>query len=387
MSGQRHFALCTLHFSLCIRRRNLRATALIETAIVLPLYMLLLLGLLYFGYATLGRQRQDKATAYAAWQAGTQQAAPQQAVSLVGPGPFWMWSGPITTNPAAPGVSSVTFGDTTFAVYGDSVNAPGQWVRQGDEYYGMTINGTIPIPCQLQGGIHSLSNDVSDLFDSERVTVDLWNYALGTTTQYFNWVPGVGIQENFQTNYQDFGSYLNPNSPANAPTGFATGGGFVNAAPQMNWIQGQTPAATPPTLANYDLLLVSALNGPVGSAGEQWLQRCAVESTMSYNPPYLPWITRDDTQQQNSDNNITNFMAWQNPNPPPTTATTDCDVTLRNPGPASMRYAAEEPPQTADTLLAEVAQFLGQSTLVPPNSMDNLPLNSSMTIAQAGTPW
>ena len=177
--------------------------------------MLLLLGLLYFGYATLGRQRQDKATAYAAWQAGTQQAAPQQAVSLVGPGPFWMWSGPITTNPAAPGVSSVTFGDTTFAVYGDSVNAPGQWVRQGDEYYGMTINGTIPIPCQLQGGIHSLSNDVSDLFDSERVTVDLWNYALGTTTQYFNWVPGAGIQENFQTNYQDFGSYLNPNSPAN----------------------------------------------------------------------------------------------------------------------------------------------------------------------------
>ncbi len=151
MSGQRHFALCTLHFSLCIRRRNLRATALIETAIVLPLYMLLLLGLLYFGYATLGRQRQDKATAYAAWQAGTQQAAPQQAVSLVGPGPFWMWSGPITTNPAAPGVSSVTFGDTTFAVYGDSVNAPGQWVRQGDEYYGMTINGTIPIPCQTPG--------------------------------------------------------------------------------------------------------------------------------------------------------------------------------------------------------------------------------------------
>ena len=58
----------------------------------------------------------------------------------------------------------------------------------------MTINGTIFIPCQLVRRIHSFRlRGGDDFFDSERVAVDLWNYALGTTTQSFNWTPGQGL--------------------------------------------------------------------------------------------------------------------------------------------------------------------------------------------------
>ena len=39
----------------------------------------------------------------------------------------------------------------------------------------------------------------------------------------------------------------------------------------------------------------------------------------------------------------------------------DCDVTIRNP--ASVRQGAEEPPQTADTLLTQVSGFLKPVTV------------------------
>jgi hypothetical protein len=334
------------------RRVRQRGTALIETAIVLPLYMILLLGLLYFGYATLGRQRQDKATAYAAWQ-----SAPQQAASLVGPGPFWSWNGAMTTNPAAAGASSVTFGDTTFSVYGGSAN--GQWVRQGDEYYNMTINNTVPIPYQPVSEPYTISGGGSDFFDSERVTAGLDNFAgfttTSVTTQFFNWVPGQGIQQqiptNNNTNYTSYaGPYLN------------------NSAPN----------------SSLGLWVAEALSGP--PSGGQWLQRRAVESTMNYQPPYLAWITRDNTPLQNSDLNIGNFMGWQNPNPPPTAATMDCDVTIRNPD--SVRQGAEEGAQNPVQLLSAVGAMLGANgTLPASNSMDAQILNSSgMTIQDAWTP-
>ncbi|MGD1000717.1 MAG: TadE/TadG family type IV pilus assembly protein [Candidatus Brocadiia bacterium] len=363
-------ALCALHPAFCTRRCA-RATALIETAIVLPLYMILLLGLLYFGYATLGQQRQDKATAYAAWQPGAQQA-PQQAGALIGPGPFWLWNGPITPNPAPPGNSSATFGDTTLSFHGGSIN--GLWVRPTDEYYGMTINGTVFIPSQLVTGIYTIPGYVQrdEVFDRERIAVDLWNYALGSTTQSFTFVPGAGIVQNFNTYYTSFARYLNIDANPVA------GAGLLSAND-----------GTPPTITGPNGLFArftcAALNGT--SSGEPWFQRQTVESTMSYNPPYLPWITRDNTVQQNGDNNITNFLAWQNPNPPPTTATMDCDVTLRNSDPASARLGAEEAPQTAAALLMDVAGLLVQPALPLPDSMDNLMLNSAFTIRQGSASW
>ena len=156
--------------------------------------MILLFGLLYFGYATLGRQRQDKATAYAAWQTD-----PPLVADLLTT--FW---------------GSAQPADTTFSAGGGSLN--GQLTREGDEYYNLAINGTVFIPCELASGPHTISGGDGYVFDSERVTVDLWNFALGATTQSFTWSPGQGLVPQFNTNYTSFAQYLNKASPANQQT-------------------------------------------------------------------------------------------------------------------------------------------------------------------------
>ncbi len=283
-------ALSIQYSVFCTRRFRQRGTALIETAIVLPLYMILLFGLLYFGYATLGRQRQDKATAYEAWQSGTQQDPGLLAT-------FWGSSQPA---------------DTTLSVYGGGTNGQSEWVRQSDEYYGMekyvspqsgvqwllpgaanynaawnfsdNIDGNtvVFIPYQLNSGYHTLSSGGGELFDSERVTVDLWNFALGTVTQSFNWAPGAGLQQQLNTNYTSFANYLNKAAPAN----LQLQGGVLMAD------DGDPPTAAEAAPSGPGGLLAGALNGP--SVGGQWLQRRSVESTMSYNPPFLRifWGTR-----------------------------------------------------------------------------------------------
>jgi hypothetical protein len=339
---------------------------LIETAIVLPLYMILIYGLLYFGYATLGRQRQDKATAYSAWQSALQQAGP-----LVSQ--FWGWnepgSGSVSSAPPNSNPSAASAGDTNFCVYGGSVN--GQWIRPTDEYYGMTINGTVFIPDQLANGVQLPGKGGADIFDRERVAVDLWNYALGATTQSFNWVPGQGIVQQFNTNYTDFARYLNltPNPQ----------GGLLLA-----------DAVDPPTSAltlspGWGWRITTALDGPSG--GGLWLQRRAVESTMAYNDPLF--VRYAYAEQGAPPSTFAQYISGNNTAPANTswmTATMDCDVTVRNT--ASVRQGAEEAPQTAAGLLTQVAGFFGQPDLPAPNSMDSQILNSSgVTIQDAWTPW
>jgi hypothetical protein len=359
----------------CVRRRD-SATALIETAIVLPLYMILLYGLIYFGSATLARQRQDKATAYAAWQ-----SAPPLVTDLLTA--FW---------------GSAQPADTTFSVNGGSEN--GQLIRQGDEYYGMQrnlaaqgvqwawpgqpnynvqynysddITGTVTtfVPYQL-GFFHQISGGGSGLFDAERVSVDLWNFALGATWQSFNWVPGQGIQQQFNTSYTDFSNYLNKASPANQQTN----GGLLFA-----------DNADPPTLelastngtwpADCGGILAAALNGPPG--GGQWLQRCAAESTVMYTPLFLGQVYADQGDQTTTFNQYVSY----NYNGPTdlqelATSTMDCDVTIRT---SVVRQGAEEPPQTATALLDQATGLLGASQVSPDLMSEQLPAMDQQLLA------
>ena len=362
MRKRNHFAFCTLYFPLSTPR-HARGTALIETAIVLPLYMILLFGLLYFGYATLGRQRQDKATAYAAWQSGAPDAGP-----LIGQ--FWGWTGALTLTASTP--PAVQAGDTAFSVYGNSASEPWQWVRQGDEYYGATINGTTFVPCQLVGGLHSLyPGGANNVFDSERVTVDLWNYALGQTTQSFTWTPGVGLVQQFNTNYTSFARYLN--KVPNPQTGL------------MFASDGYPPMPDQAMPLGWGGLAAGALDGPPG--GGQWLQRRAVESAMTYNDPlFLHYSYAEPGSPPSTFGQYISGNSAAPANPTWQTARMDCDVTLRDS--ASVRLGAEESPENAATLLAGVADFFGQPTLMPPNSMDPLLLDSTgRTIWLGSDPW
>jgi len=51
-----------------------RGTAAIETAILIPLYMIILFSLLFLGYLTLGQHREIQAAAFAVWAQGNQDA-------------------------------------------------------------------------------------------------------------------------------------------------------------------------------------------------------------------------------------------------------------------------------------------------------------------------
>jgi len=351
--------------------------------------MLLLYGLLYFGFATLGRQRQDKATAYAAWS-GTQQGGAQQASPLFNQ--FWLWNGsgygssvPGSTASAPPNSSpsAAAAGDTNFCIYGDSLTTTppntNPWNRYGDEYYGMEklvspegvvqwlpygapgynaewnnsddINGNtvVYIPCQLEDGHLAGWPFGNYFFDSERVAVDLWNYAQGTTVEYFT----------LQSNEPQFKSL---------PTSFSS---YLNSL-SGDWIDTPTQTFTEPSASpGWGWGVGTALNGPPG--GQPWLQRVAVESTMTYNPPFLGQIYQDPNAPPSS--TFGQYVSGTYSEPPQslTTATTDCDVTQRTSG--VLRLGAEEsgPPtsQTSDAFLSQVSDLFDFPLLVPPDA-DNL---------------
>ena len=216
------------------RLHGTRGTALVETAIVLPLYMLVLLGLIYFGYATLTRQRQTTAASCAAWLPGE-----QHDDDLLGE--FWRASG---------GVSE----DMTF----DSDEA----IRLDDPYYGNIV------PTQLVAGMGSLGAGSDETFHRERVAVSLWNLALGEVYQSFVWDPVEGFAERVDVRWDDYSRYLNVEFPT----------GFVDAH-----------AGASPVIGEVETWIASGLSG---GDGEHWLERRQVGLWARYRPSFFPQIVR-----------------------------------------------------------------------------------------------
>jgi hypothetical protein len=377
--------------------RKSSGTALIETAIVLPLYMILLWGLIYFGFATLGRQRQDKATAYSAWQSSQPMVADLLSA-------YWGSAAPPYTSFSAGGGSEygqiTREGDEYYGMQRNLSLQGSQWLWPGQENYSVQydqsddITGTVAtfVPYQLDS-FHEVSNGGYGAFDTERVTVDLWNFALGSVTQSFNFLPGQGIQQQMNVNYTDFGNYLNTASPQNSQTG----GGLINVpTPIWNpitqtWMN-PSPGPTPQLASTEGQwpedcggVLASVLGGTSGNSS--WIERQAVESTMNYNPPFLSAFWGDQGASQNTSFSEYATLSYPPPVNPPTSSTMDCDVTFRNP--LVVRQGAEEGSQSPAAFLSVVGQLFGESGgLPPPNSLDNMPLNANgTTMMQAWTPW
>jgi hypothetical protein len=234
-------------------------TAVIETAIVMPLYLLVIFGLLYFGYATLAKQRQTMAAAYSAWLPGDQRADTTLAR-------FWPWTVDPLRPPTAvaqPGVSGVTSGDHELNVR--------ERARLNDPYYGTVIR------TQLVAGTNTLGGAGDDTFDRERVTVSLWNLALGKTVQRFSWTPGQGLVQRFDRNFGPFGVYLNAQSQAGA----GQGGAFIAA-----------DEGSPPQIGRYETMVSDALNG-INSAGH-WLERRQATLDAAYQPPFFRMVYAED---------------------------------------------------------------------------------------------
>jgi len=139
-----------------LRRRPRAAfragTAMTETAIVAPLYMVMLFALIFFGYSALSRQKEQIAAHYAAMQPGRQAAADMMPL-------FFPWNPSSLSNEArlADG-SEVTAGDATLRVHEPD------WV----DVYNPAWNSIPPGPSGL-----------GDTFDARRIVEYLWVMAVG----------------------------------------------------------------------------------------------------------------------------------------------------------------------------------------------------------------
>jgi len=231
--------LFAFRFSLLAFLRSSRGTAAVETALVLPLYALILFGMIYFGYATITKTRQNLAASGAAWLPGTQTSDDLTAE-------FWAYTGnalqDTTVEPANP-----------------------ETIALDDPYYG-NETGT-----QLKVGIGSLGRSFDDTFDEERVTVSLWTLALGEVTQRFDFIPGEGIVERRIRHDDDYSLYLNCNAPGST--------GFIEADDD-----------SPPVIGNEERWITEMFNG-FGTG--RWIERRRVALEADYRPPFFRQVVRD----------------------------------------------------------------------------------------------
>lgn len=289
---------------------------MIETALIMPLYMLVLLGLLYFGYATLYQQRQDKAAAYAAWMTGSQSADDL----LAG---FW--------HDGASDDLKLTVTESQFG--------------QEDVYYNdKTITHQID---------YSLASArYTDTFSNERIAVSLWNYALGDYVQSFVWDASGGLTEVMTANFGDRDSpkhYLN----AEAPGSVSLGGGFVYADND-----------SPPLITSNINQIASVLNGP---GADHWLERRQASLDTEYTPSYLPAVF-SGTDQDASSLYALGKQAYPSPSYTPRYAVT-MGLTGRS---GAGRLAAGEQGMSCDGLLDEAAWVFGIAVPETGNSTQDL---------------
>jgi hypothetical protein len=88
-----------------------RGTAMLEMAILSPMYLLLLFGLIYLGYSAMAGHKEQIASAYAALQPGAQTADEMMPR-------FFGWNPRVDrTNPAANGGTEAHAGDVTLRVF------------------------------------------------------------------------------------------------------------------------------------------------------------------------------------------------------------------------------------------------------------------------------
>jgi len=306
-----HSAFTTRH-SLLTTPRALRArgTALIETAIVLPLYMLLLFGLIYFGYATLSKQRQTVAAAAAAWL-----PAEQQAEDLLEE--FWRLAGNTRE---------------------DIEIEANEEVRLDDPYYGNEV------PTQADAGAHTWSDGGDGTFDRERVALALWTMALGEMYSRIVWTP-QGFEERVHRSFDHYGHYLN-----------------VDGAYKTGWIEAAPGQASTPDVGGYEFQIVGALDG--FGAGH-WMERRQIEINVEYRPSFFRQVIRDPADEP-TDFNTYVSGDYSEPAEEPKVAMT-FDLTGRG---EAVRYAVGD--GAAPEEIADRAAGLFAIELDPADSMNGV---------------
>jgi hypothetical protein len=162
---------------------------MVETVILMPLYMILVLGLIFFGYSTLSKQKEAAATNYALLKPGRQPAADIMPA-------FFPWNSPPVTNlRQLPDGSQATAGDATLRVHD---------VQDVTDFYAPAW----PTAPSIAG--------IGATFDSSRLAEYLWLLAQKTRVQHFQWQYGK-FEEVIDTEDSYQSKYLYPLFPHNPP--------------------------------------------------------------------------------------------------------------------------------------------------------------------------
>ena len=316
------------------RRRRARGAALVETAILLPLYLIILFGLLYFGYATLSKQAQTSAAQYAAWLPQTQSAEAMLER-------FWPWAGKATALGGGSGTSEAEAVDIHLRIEEPALTS--------DPYYGTDI------PTQLVDGKGSLpgaGGRTGDVFNLERLTVDLWTYALGEINQDFVWTES-GIEERISVSYDDMANFLSTSAQQNWPDDRKIG--FVDTPVSAG-------SDVPPNVSEREPRIADAING----GSDPWLERRRVTVKSTYRPPFFKNVySEQDARPTDYATYIS--LQYKEPDYDPTAQLT-FDVTGRGRG---ERRAAHEDGGSSATVLADAAGLLGEDELPLAGGMDH----------------
>lgn len=316
---------------------------MIETAIVLPLYMIVLFGLIYFGYATLSNQRLTTSASYSAWLQGNQEADKMLER-------FWPWEGTAVDHGSTGGKSEAESGDTTLVI--------GEVSPSGDPYYGIVIGTQLGAGQGTVRGLDAWPNR-DDFFDLERLTVSLWDYALGEVNQSFSMGDSPGeFEEQLTVHFDSIARFLNVAAQEDGPE-----------ADKIGWIETPTDvdpdAEESPTVSEYEPLIADAING----GDPKWLERRQVTIEATYRPSFFKNVYSEEGAPP-SDYATYISLQYEDPDYEPT-STARFDLTGRS---AGTRYAAGEQGSDSEDVLNNVADFLDDGALPPADDMDPVSL-------------
>jgi hypothetical protein len=187
---------------------------MIETVILMPLYMILIFGLIFFGYSTLAKQKEAVAAGYSVTQSGRQSAADMMPM-------FFPW------NPQSA---------SDFLFYTD-----GSGITAGDAR--LRVHDLEEIADVYRPAWHTAPSlgGVGDTFDHARVAEYLWIMGLPTYEQHFEWVDGqfrevIITHENYKSSYLHNNGIVDRTGPPST-TVYTRGATYgVNCAQDRSWL-------------------------------------------------------------------------------------------------------------------------------------------------------
>ena len=162
-----------------------RGSMMVETAIVMPAYLILLFALLFFGYSTLAKQKMHEAGAFAAWLSGEQAAGDLMDR-------FFPWN-PDAEEWAISGGTEARAGDAALAVE-DLAEAGGGYDIDGvrKRLYVLSLGEVAQYfvweDGQLVQRFRQSGDDASRYLTRNQITVE---NAPGADTAYTQWVTSV----------------------------------------------------------------------------------------------------------------------------------------------------------------------------------------------------